>query len=92
MKYLLILLILFSCQASKIDYRNKTFRTSKIKAVKTKEPKLKKSKLAKQYRFNELSKRGKRLKSNSKIQRCNNIPGAFIQVKRSNAKKIMKGF
>ncbi len=69
MKYLpIILLILFSCQATKIDYRNKTFRPAKVKSVKTKEPKLKKSKLAKQYRYNEISKREKKMKSYKNIQ------------------------
>ncbi len=61
MKYLPILLILFlfSCKANQIqDPRNKTFRPAKVQKVK-----LKKSKLSKQYRINELSKREKKAKS-----------------------------
>ena len=63
MKYLLILLILFSClfsgKAQKItDPRYKTFRPAKVQKVK-----LKKSKLSKEYRLHELSKHEKRKKA-----------------------------
>lgn len=61
MKTLLLIAILFlcSCKSSKIqDPRYKTFRPAKVQKVK-----LKKSKLAKQYRFNELTKREKKLKA-----------------------------
>ena len=60
MKYIPILLILFlfSCKANQIQDPNKTFRLAKVQKVK-----LKKSKLAKEYRLHELSKREKKRKS-----------------------------
>lgn len=60
MKYLLILsiLFLFSCQTSRVTGPYKTFRPAKVQKVK-----LKKSKLAKEYRLHELSKREKKLKA-----------------------------
>ena len=60
MKYIPILLILFlfSCKANKVTDPYKTFRVPKTQKVK-----LKKSKLAKEYRLHELSKREKRKKA-----------------------------
>ena len=56
---LISILFLFSCQATKIQAPGyKTFRPAKVQKVK-----LKKSKLPKQYRLHELSKREKRNKA-----------------------------
>ena len=55
---LILIILLFSCQANQIQDPYKTFRPAKVQKVK-----LKKSKLAKEYRFNELSKREKKRKS-----------------------------
>ena len=55
---LITILFLFGCKNKPVTDPYKTFRHAKVQKVK-----LKKSKLAKKYRFNELSKREKKRKS-----------------------------
>lgn len=55
---LITILFLFGCKAKPAIDPYKTFRPAKVQKVK-----LKKSKLSKKYRFNELSKRQKKLKA-----------------------------
>ena len=63
------ILILSSCAARVPDHRNKTFRPAKVQKVK-----LKKSKLPKKYRINELSKREKKQKAYKLGKsRCGNL-------------------
>ena len=55
---LITILFLFGCKAKPVIDPYKTFRPAKVQKVK-----LKKSKLSKEYRLHELSKRQKKLKS-----------------------------
>lgn len=66
---LITILFLFGCKAKPVTDPYKTFRTVKVQEIK-----LKKSKLAKEYRFNELSKRDKKQKSHKQGKiKCINL-------------------